>query len=95
MQFLHDTVWVDTGTVSLYSPGVSRMAKIGIALGGVFVCAIAAFFLMFPKLGAWVVRTRVLPRMEQRLDRQVSAREIKVGFGTLSMKSFQNGTSVK
>lgn len=65
---------------------MSRGGKAAIAIGTVLLCAIAAFFLLFPKIGAWVIRTRVLPKVEARLDRQVAVREIKVGYGSVTLR---------
>jgi hypothetical protein len=42
----------------------------------------ALFFLFFPKLGSWVVRTRVLPRLAERLGRDLAVARIDVRYGT-------------
>jgi hypothetical protein len=65
---------------------VSLPVKIAIGIGGTLVLCIIAFFLLFPKLGAWAVRSRVLPRVEARLDRQVAVREIKVRRGEIVLR---------
>ena len=65
---------------------MSRGVKITLVVAGTVLLGITAFFLLFPKLGSWAVRTRVLPRLEARLDRQVTVREIKVGYGHIALR---------
>jgi len=65
---------------------VPRRLKIGlIIVCGLLVAASASFFLLFPKIGSWVVRTRVLPRIAKRLDRELSVARIDVRYGHASL----------
>jgi transglycosylase-like protein len=66
---------------------VPRLAKIVLAVMALLCLAIGAFFLMIPQLGAWVLRTRVLPKLEERLDRRLTIGEIKVHYGSASLKT--------
>jgi len=49
------------------------------------VLSVALFFLLFPKLGSWAIRTRVLPRLAERLDRDLSVGQVQVGYGKATL----------
>ena len=49
----------------------------GIGLGTVIIVALG-LYLFYPRIAAWAIRTRVLSKLENRLDRKVSAAAIEV-----------------
>jgi hypothetical protein len=54
-----------------------RRLLIGGAVGGgVLLLGIVAFFLLFGRIAAWAVKSRVIPRVSARLDRDVTVGEI-------------------
>ncbi len=44
------------------------------------------FFLLFPTIGRWVIRTKVLPRVAERLGRDVHVSSIRVGYGEVTLE---------
>jgi len=48
---------------------LSRIKTAFLVLLSFGVLASGSFFLFFPKIGSWLVRTKVLPRIAERLDR--------------------------
>ncbi len=64
---------------------MSRAGKVSIVVIVLGVLAIGAFFLLFPRLAAWAIRSRVLPKVEERLDRQLTVEDIKVGYGRATL----------
>ncbi len=56
-----------------------RWLKLGGAIAlGLAVALAAGFYLFYPDIAAWAIRSKVLNRVEKRLDRQVRAGQISV-----------------
>lgn len=55
-------------------------------MAGLILCAGASGFLFYPQLGAWALRSRVLPRIEARLGRAVSVGQIEVSRGRVVLR---------
>jgi hypothetical protein len=60
-----------------------RRLAIGIGVGIVFVAVLG--LILVPTLGPWIVRTRVLPRLGERLGRTVQADHIVCGYHQLHL----------
>jgi hypothetical protein len=66
---------------------VPRSLKIGLfAAAGLIVLSTASFFLLFPSIGTWVVRSKVLPRVAERLDRRLAVAHIDVRYGHVALR---------
>lgn len=59
-----------------------RLLIAGAGLVGLLMAGFLAILAFYPELGAWAVRTKVLPRLESRLGRDISAGSIRVTRGT-------------
>lgn len=60
----------------------SRRLRLGAAIGGALVVVLLlSGWLLYPRVGAWAIRDKALPRLEARFDRQISAGAIEVGRG--------------
>jgi hypothetical protein len=58
-----------------------RWLLIGGAALGLCLCALLFFFALYGYVGAWVISTRVLPRLEKRLGRDVQVGDVDVRRG--------------
>jgi hypothetical protein len=55
-------------------------------VGGLVLVFAIAFFLFFGHIAAWAVKRQVIPKVENRLGRDIQARKIRVGYGTISVE---------
>jgi hypothetical protein len=60
---------------------LSRRAIILIAVAASIVGLLIGGLLAYPSLGRWAIRSKVVPRLEQKLGREVTIGSIDVGFG--------------
>jgi len=60
---------------------LSRRAIIAIAVVATVVGLIVGGLLAYPRIGAWAIRSKVVPRLEHRLGRDVRIGSIHVGYG--------------
>ncbi|MEM9493795.1 MAG: hypothetical protein AAGC55_31905, partial [Myxococcota bacterium] len=58
-----------------------RMAIAAAVAGGLLLVAAVGAFALYPRLGAWAIRTKVLPRIADRLDRTVTVESLVADRG--------------
>jgi hypothetical protein len=68
-------------TTSGSSPLRRRLILATAISAGAVVLAVVLVLALYPRLAAWVVRSKVLPRVEARIDRNVTAGDVDVGRG--------------
>lgn len=66
-----------------------RLLVISGAVTGALGVAILVFVISFPRIGNWMVRTRVLPRVEKMLGRKLVVGAIKVSFGRVVLEGVE------
>lgn len=60
----------------------SRRVRRGAAIGaGLLVLALVSGWVLYPRVGAWAIRQKVMPRLEARLDRELTAGAVEVERG--------------
>lgn len=57
-----------------------------LSLATAVVVAVALGALLFPKIGSWFVRNRVLPRISERLGRDLTVGNVRVGYGDVELR---------
>ncbi|HTJ43133.1 MAG TPA: transglycosylase domain-containing protein [Kofleriaceae bacterium] len=60
---------------------LSRRAIILIAVGASLVGLVIGGLLAYPSIGRWAIRSKVVPKLERKLGRNVTIGSIDVGFG--------------
>jgi hypothetical protein len=62
-----------------------------LGLAVVTAAAAVAVFLgvVYPRVGAWYVRSRVIPRLERKLGRSVQVAEVEVGLGHVQLRGIR------
>jgi len=69
-------------------PGLSRRWVIAGAVSlGVVLSAAIALFVVYPRVGAWMIRSKVGDRLAKRLGREVRFGAIDVGLGHAAMRN--------
>ena len=69
-------------------PGLSRRWLIAGAVSlGVVLSAAIALFVVYPRVGAWMIRSKVGDRLAKRLGREVRFGAIDVGLGHAVMRN--------
>jgi hypothetical protein len=63
-----------------------RLRRIVTALACVIGVGLILFFLLFPTIGRWAIRSRVLPRVAAKLGRDVRVDSIRVGYGDVVLE---------
>lgn len=56
---------------------------------GLLIITAVAIWLSYGSIGAWVIRDKVLPKIERRLGRQVTVGDIEVERGTVTLRDVQ------
>jgi hypothetical protein len=61
-----------------------------VVVGGAFAgVTLILFFLLFPTIGRYVIRTRVLPKVADKLGRDVHVGSIRVGYGEVTLEGIR------
>ncbi len=60
---------------------LSRRAIILIAIGATLIGLVVGGLLAYPRIGAWVIRSKVVPKLAAKLGRDVVVGDIDVGYG--------------
>ena len=63
------------------APVSRRVRLVLIIVGAAAAVSVLLAWLLYPKIGSWVVRTRVLPRVAEKLGRDLTVGTVSVGFG--------------
>ena len=66
---------------------VPRSVQIGLwAAVSLIALSTGALFVLFPSIGSWIVRSKVLPRIAERLDRRLTVAHIDVRYGHIVLR---------
>jgi hypothetical protein len=64
-----------------------RLLVAGAAVVGAVVLVIVALTIIYPRMGAWYVRSKVVPRLEAKLGRKVAIGDIDISLGHAVLKN--------
>src|SRR5689334_4434713 len=63
-----------------------RLLIAGSIVGGLAVLAIVGILIVYPRVGAWMIRSKIVPRLEAKLGRAVSIDGIDVSLGHATLR---------
>ena len=71
------------------APVSRRVRLVLIIVGAAAAVSVLLVWLLYPKIGSWVVRTRVLPRVAEKLGRDLTVGTVSVGFGHVELRDIR------
>jgi hypothetical protein len=74
-----------------FRPSRRALVIAGVVLGTLIVLAVLAILVVYPRVGRWMIEERVVPRLEERLDRRVAIGAIDVGRGHAVLRDVRIG----
>jgi hypothetical protein len=72
-------------------PRLSRRAIVLLAVAGGLIGLVVGLFLAYPSIGRWAIRSRVVPKLEQKLGRNVTIGSIEVHYGSAVLRDVRIG----
>src|SRR5690242_255900 len=63
-----------------------RLLIAGSIVGGVAILMVIGLLVVYPRVGAWMVRSKVVPKLEAKLGRAVSIAGIDVSLGHATLR---------
>jgi hypothetical protein len=72
--------------LALTSRGRRRLLIAGIVVGSLAVLVLVGLFVVYPRVGEWMVRSKVTPKLEAKLGRKVSIGDVDVSLGHATLR---------
>src|SRR5687768_5943040 len=67
--------------LALTSRGRRRLLIPGIVVGSLAVLLLIGLLVVYPKVGEWMVRSKVTPKLEAKLGRKVTIGDVDISLG--------------